>query len=137
MGLDAIGIISKDLQKSKDFYSHFGIEFKECGGPDHLEATLPNGLRLMMDSVELIKKLQAGWKEPQGSGMVLCFKQESSEAVNQCFTAIEAATQTLKGRLLKSTLVTFLETIRVPNLAACFFKISIISGPVIPSANPG
>lgn len=62
MILDAIGLISQDLTKSQKFYKNFDLHFKEVGSPDHLEASLPSGLRLMLDSEELMKKLHPDWR---------------------------------------------------------------------------
>jgi uncharacterized glyoxalase superfamily protein PhnB len=41
---------------------------------DHVEAALPNGLRLMLDTLELIKKLDPEWTEPKGHRMNLAFR---------------------------------------------------------------
>ena len=70
--LDAIGIVSKDLATSIRFYGLLGVKFPEPEG-DHVEAVLPNGLRLMLDTLELIKKLDPKWTEPKGHRMGLAF----------------------------------------------------------------
>jgi predicted lactoylglutathione lyase len=88
MSLDAIGIVSEDLELSTSFYKKLGIEFKQAGAPDHLEATMPSGLRLMLDSEELIKKLNPSWEKPNASGIVLCFIQDSPEIVNKLYSII-------------------------------------------------
>ncbi len=82
MGLDAIGIVSKDINKSIEFYKLLGIELKKTGGPDHLEGQTPSGVRIMIDSVELTKKINPNWKEATGAGITLCFKQENPSKVN-------------------------------------------------------
>ncbi len=97
MSLDAIGIVSKDITKSIKFYGILGIELKETGGPDHLEGTTPSGVRIMVDSVELIKKINPKYTEPTGSGIVLCFVKESTEAVDKTFSSIiEAGFESVK-----------------------------------------
>lgn len=97
MSLNAIGIISKDLTATIKFYGILGIEFKEMGGPDHLEATTPSGLRIMLDSTDLIKKINPNWKEPTGSGIVLCFIQNSPLQVNTAFkTLIDSGFSSVK-----------------------------------------
>ena len=82
MSLDAIGIISKDLQESIKFYALLGVELKEAGGPEHYEGRTPSGVRLMLDSVELMKKINPEFTESNGVGIVLCFVQESSKEVD-------------------------------------------------------
>jgi catechol 2,3-dioxygenase-like lactoylglutathione lyase family enzyme len=71
--LDAIGIVSKDLAASIRFYGLLGVKFPPLG-EDHLEAILPNGLRLMLDTLELIKKLDPEWTAPTGHRMNLAFR---------------------------------------------------------------
>jgi catechol 2,3-dioxygenase-like lactoylglutathione lyase family enzyme len=70
--LDAIGIVSTDLAASIRFYGLLGVAFPAPEG-DHVEATLPNGLRLMLDTLELIRKLDPEWTEPKGHRMNLAF----------------------------------------------------------------
>ena len=86
--LDAVGIISKNLKESAKFYMLLGMELKQVGGPDHLEATMPAGVRLMVDSEDLIKKLNPDWQRPTGSGIVLCFKQNSPADVDRKYEEI-------------------------------------------------
>ena len=82
MSLDAIGIISKDSQQSIQFYAMLGVDLKETGGSGHFEGSTPSGVRIMLDSVDLVKELNPDWKEPTGCGVVLCFKQNSSTQVD-------------------------------------------------------
>ena len=69
MSLDAIGIVSGNIKLSLKFYQLLGVHFKEMGGPDHWEGSTPSGVRLMLDSIDLIKKISPDWKEPVGSGI--------------------------------------------------------------------
>ena len=57
--LNAIGIVCSDMRRSVAFYGQLGIEFPEGNG--HVEATLPNGLRLMLDSEEVIRSFRPEW----------------------------------------------------------------------------
>lgn len=88
MILEAIGIVCGDLNKSQRFYNLLGLEFQKAGGPEHLEATTPTGLRLMLDSETLMKKLNPNFVKPVGSGMTLCFKQDSVEKVDQVYDTV-------------------------------------------------
>ena len=56
MSLDAIGIVSRDTKKSIIFYEILGVSLKQEGGPDHFEGTTPSGVRIMLDSIDLVKK---------------------------------------------------------------------------------
>ena len=88
--LNAIGIVSKELGASIRFYRLLGVAFPEPDG-DHVEATLPNGLRLMLDTLELIKKLDPDWTEPAGHRMVLAFECGAPDEVDAVHAAVTAA----------------------------------------------
>jgi uncharacterized glyoxalase superfamily protein PhnB len=91
MGLDAIGIVSRNIALSAKFYSLLGVNLREKGGPDHFEAVTPSGVRIMLDSVSLVKKINPTWKEPAGAAITLCFLQESPKTVDSLYDKILAA----------------------------------------------
>ena len=63
--LAAIGIVTKDMKESVRFYRLLGVDVTDPVD-DHLDATLPSGVRLMWDALELIKQLEPDWEEPRG-----------------------------------------------------------------------
>lgn len=89
MKLDAIGIVCKDLKKSVEFYRLLGIDFPEPNG-DHLEAHC-GGLRVMLDSEELAKKLNPNWIRPVGQRISLAFLCDSPRYVDEAFAKIVSA----------------------------------------------
>jgi len=73
--LAAIGIVTRDTAESARFYRTLGLDVPEPPeGEDHFEITLPNGLRLMWDDVELMKQLDPEREEPRGHRMALAFE---------------------------------------------------------------
>ena len=88
--LNAIGIVSKDLKASVAFYRLLGLAFPDPDG-DHLEATTPAGLRVMLDSLTLMKELDKDWKEPVGRRMNLAFLCASPAEVDAVHAKIIAA----------------------------------------------
>ena len=88
MSLQAIGIVSEDLQKAVRFYKLLGVELKEAGGADHYDATLPNGMKLMVDTVGLIQSFEPGFKKVRGTGLTLCFNPGSAAKVNALYQTI-------------------------------------------------
>lgn len=91
MSLDAIGIIAKDPKQTIQFYELLGVKLIEAGGADHFEAKTPSGVRIMVDSETLIKKINPDWTKTPGGGVVLCFKQETPAQVDQAYTSVVEA----------------------------------------------
>jgi uncharacterized glyoxalase superfamily protein PhnB len=85
--LDAVGIACRSVDDSVQFYSQFGISFKKIG-EGHFEGETSTGLRIMLDSFELLKKINPNWIEPHSSGITLCFKQTCSKKVNDLYLSI-------------------------------------------------
>jgi uncharacterized glyoxalase superfamily protein PhnB len=91
MSFDAIGIVAEDCERSVRFYRLLGVEFIRAGDSEHFEAKTRSGVRLLLDSAALIKKFEPDYEKVRGSGISLCFKQESREKVDQLYAAITAA----------------------------------------------
>jgi catechol 2,3-dioxygenase-like lactoylglutathione lyase family enzyme len=79
--LAAIGIVTADMAESVRFYRLLGLDVPEPDG-DHLSTDLPGGVRLMWDTVELIKQIDPEWVEPTGHGVVLAFECSSPADVD-------------------------------------------------------
>jgi uncharacterized glyoxalase superfamily protein PhnB len=86
--LAAIGIVSADIASSCRFYRALGVDVGEPEGDDHFEATLPNGLRLMWDTEELIRKLDPEWKRSEGHAMALAFECGSAAEVDETYAKV-------------------------------------------------
>ena len=90
--LDAIGITSRDIPESCRFYRTLGVNVPEPPeGEDHVEAVLPNGLRLMFDTEELIRKLDPDWKRADGHPITLAFQCKDAADVNATFSRLTEA----------------------------------------------
>src|SRR4051812_1470034 len=91
--LDAIGIVSRNIPESCRFYRTLGVDVAEPpNGEDHFEAVLPNGVRLMFDTEELIKQLEPDWTRPQGGqGTTLAFKCDSAAEVDETYGRLAEA----------------------------------------------
>jgi catechol 2,3-dioxygenase-like lactoylglutathione lyase family enzyme len=88
--LDAIGIVSKDMKESIRFYRLLGLDFPDSE-EDHIEATTPAGLRVMLDSEDLIKQIDPQWVKPLGHGTMLGFLCESPQHVDEAFRKITSS----------------------------------------------
>jgi len=90
--LDAIGITTADMAASCTFYRLLGVAVGEPGdGESHFEATLPSGIRLMWDSVEMMRQLDPAWETPVGQGLGLAFHCGSAAGVDEAHAAIVIA----------------------------------------------
>jgi len=72
------------------FYRLLGIDVPEADG-DHLDVTLPNGLRLMWDTEELMRKIDPDREEPRGHRMALAFECAAPAGVDDLHGAVVAA----------------------------------------------
>lgn len=87
----AIGLVTKDLAASLDFYRMLGLAVPAADGP-HAEATLPGGVRLMWDSVETARSLDPGWAPPTGAPRVaLCFERPDPAEVDRTYQKLTGA----------------------------------------------
>ena len=90
--LAALGIVTADMLESVRFYRELGVDVADpTSAEDHYETTLPNGLRLMWDTVELMRKLDPDWQQPQGHAIALAFECDSPEDVNETFARVTQA----------------------------------------------
>lgn len=91
MKLDLVGIVARDIAESLRFYAVLGLPVPEAGEEDHVECTLPNGLRIAWDSLELMKKITEHWVEPQGHRLGLAFLAGSPAEVDEAYAKVLAA----------------------------------------------
>ena len=90
--LAALGVTAQDLAQSVRFYRELGVDVTDPGSADdHHEATLPDGLRLMWDTVEMMRKLDPEWQQPQGHAIALAFECESPNEVDATYARVTQA----------------------------------------------
>ncbi len=87
--LDAIGIVSADLGRTRAFYALLGVEV--AAGDDHVEATLPSGLRLMFDTEAVILSFRPDWTRATGNTVALAFECSSPAEVDEVYARVVAA----------------------------------------------
>jgi catechol 2,3-dioxygenase-like lactoylglutathione lyase family enzyme len=87
--LDAIGIVTSDLARSRAFYELLGVEIAE--GDGHVEATMPNGLRLMFDTEDVIRSFSPDWTRETGNQLALAFACGSPAEVDETYARVVAA----------------------------------------------
>lgn len=88
--LNAIGIVASDPARSIAFYRLLGVDFPE-DGEGHVEATLPSGLRLMLDDEEVIRGFRPDWTRETGNQLALAFQCSSPDEVDATFARVRDA----------------------------------------------
>jgi catechol 2,3-dioxygenase-like lactoylglutathione lyase family enzyme len=88
---DAIGLVVTDMTGTLAFYRALGLEFAEgAETAPHAEATLPGGVRLMLDPVAQVRTLDPTWQPPSGGPrMGLAFRCDSPADVDKLYGSME------------------------------------------------
>lgn len=88
---DAFGMVVSDMEATLSFYRLLGLDIEAGPGAPHVEATLPGGIRIMWDTVEVISSFSE-WEQPGGSARVaLAFRCDSAGDVDAQHAALVAA----------------------------------------------
>jgi len=92
--LDQINLVVHDVPACRAFYTRLGLDFGNRHDPvwdDHHVSALPGDVAPIdvdLDSVSFADKWNHGW--PGGAGVVLGFKVESRQAVDDLVAALAA-----------------------------------------------
>ncbi|MFF2514035.1 VOC family protein [Streptomyces sp. NPDC058086] len=89
-----IGLVASDMAATLAFYRRLGLVFP--GGAEdqpHVEAELPGGSRLAIDTEETIRSFHAGWRPPadRGGRMSLAFGCEGPAEVDSVYEDLVGA----------------------------------------------
>jgi len=87
---DAIGIVVSDMAASVAFYRLFGLSFPEGGEAEgHVEAVLPGGARLMLDTEALVRSFDPTFRPRSEAGRIgLAFLCEDPDEVDLVYDAV-------------------------------------------------
>ncbi|MFE1753676.1 VOC family protein [Streptomyces anandii] len=90
---DAIGLVVSDMAASLAFYRRLGLAFPEGAEREpHVEARLPGGLRLMLDTEETIRSFHPSWRPPATGGRAaLAFACDSPADVDAVYADMTGA----------------------------------------------
>ncbi|MBI3748524.1 MAG: VOC family protein [Chloroflexi bacterium] len=80
------------MAASLAFYRRLGFTFADGAGAEgHVETALPGGLRLILDTVEIIHSFNPGWAPPSGDHRVaLAFACDSPTEVDELYHELVA-----------------------------------------------
>jgi uncharacterized glyoxalase superfamily protein PhnB len=88
--LNALGIVTSDMATSIRFYRLLGLGFPETPDEGHIEASLPNGVRFMLDSEDVVLSFRPDWKRETGNQLSLAFECASPAEVDDLYARVVA-----------------------------------------------
>lgn len=89
--LNAIGIVVSDMARSIRFYRLLGLDVPETPEEGHVDTFLPNGVRFMLDSEEVVRSFRPDWERETGNQVALAFECASPEEVDEAYARVTAA----------------------------------------------
>ena len=89
--LNAIGIAASDMARSIRFYRLVGLDVPETPDEGHVDAFLPNGVRFMLDSEEIIRSFMPDWSRQNGNQVSLALECASPSEVDETYARVTAA----------------------------------------------
>jgi uncharacterized glyoxalase superfamily protein PhnB len=89
--LNAMGIVARDMAETIRFYRLLGVDLPETPGEGHVEATLANGVRLMLDSEDVVRSFRPEWTRETGNQISLAFECADAAEVDAFYArAVDA-----------------------------------------------
>jgi catechol 2,3-dioxygenase-like lactoylglutathione lyase family enzyme len=89
--LNAVGIVVSDLARSIRFYRLLGLDVPETPGEGHVDTFLPNGVRFMLDTEEVVRSFRPEWTRETGNQLGLALECTSPLEVDEVFARVTAA----------------------------------------------
>jgi catechol 2,3-dioxygenase-like lactoylglutathione lyase family enzyme len=91
--IDLIGFVVADMARSLEFYRTLGLDIPAgAESEDHVEITLPGGIRLGWDTIDVVKSFDPEWVPPVGGHrMVPAFLCDTPAELDQLFAELVAA----------------------------------------------
>ncbi|MDT0474875.1 VOC family protein [Streptomyces sp. DSM 41014] len=88
-----VGLVVSDLVASLAFYRRLGLDFPaDAAEQPHVEAVLPGGTALALDTEDTVRSFHAGWRPPVGTGRAsLAFRCEDPAEVDSLYAELVEA----------------------------------------------
>jgi uncharacterized glyoxalase superfamily protein PhnB len=86
--LNAIGIAVSDMARSIRFYRLVGLDVPEAPDEGHVDAFLPNGVRFMLDSEEVIRSFMPDWSRENGNQLSFALECASPAEVDEVYAGV-------------------------------------------------
>jgi len=89
--LNAIGIAVADMASSIRFYRLLGLDVPETPEEGHVDAFLPNGVRFMLDSEDVMRSFREDWTRETGNQIGLALECASPAEVDETYARVTEA----------------------------------------------
>lgn len=89
--LNAIGIVVTDMAASIRFYRLLGLDVPETPGEGHVDTFLPNGIRFMLDSEEVVRSFRPDWSRQTGNQVGIALECAGPAEVDEAYARVTAA----------------------------------------------
>ena len=86
--LNAIAVVVSDMARSIRFYRLLGLDVPETPDQSHVDTFLPNGVRFMLDSEEVIRSFLPDWSRETGNQISLALECASPAEVDEVYERI-------------------------------------------------
>ena len=86
--LNALGIVASDMARSIRFYRLLGLDVPETPDEGHVETFLPNGVRFMLDSEDVVRSFRPDWTRETGNQLALAFECENAAQVDDLYARV-------------------------------------------------
>ena len=89
--LNALGIVVSDMERSIRFYRLIGLDVPETPGEGHVDAFLPNGVRFMLDSEEVVRSFRPDWQRATGNQLGIALECDGPSEVDDVYARVTGA----------------------------------------------
>ena len=89
--ITAIGIVASDMERSIRFYRLLGIAVPETPDEGHLDTFLPNGVRFMLDSEDVMRSFKPEWQRATGNQIGIALECASPAEVDELYARVTEA----------------------------------------------
>lgn len=86
--LNAIGIVASNMGRSISFYRLLGVAVPETPDEGHVDTFLPNGVRFMLDTEDVIRSFRPDWTRETGNQLALAFECSSPSEVDEVYRRV-------------------------------------------------
>jgi catechol 2,3-dioxygenase-like lactoylglutathione lyase family enzyme len=89
--LNAVGIVVSDMTRSIAFYRLLGLDVPETPEEGHVDTFLPNGVRFMLDTEDVVRSFRPEWSRASGNQLALAFECANAAEVDDTYARVTAA----------------------------------------------